>query len=239
MKQLIQLFKLIFLKEFHNSTEHYAQGEIVKFYTDMIDKGLFPDELEAFRSMQENGVRSLILIGAGTGREAKVFAENGLNVYAIEPVNSMKINAYKHPKISYFEQLNEVNASEDVIYITRNLLSLLNRKEREFLLSQIFMRMDSKKLLLFQADIMTLSWNKSFKLKFLEQVGRFFNLNRSFESGDTYRFNLDYNAQNNIWCFYHYFPESADLLYEVKSHCRNCKIKELSGGFFCLQLVDE
>lgn len=238
MKRLIQLIKLIFVKEFHNSIEHYAQDEIVRFYKAIEQNGLFPDEMEVLKTMQNMKVRRILLIGAGTGREAKVFAENDIKVCAIEPVDQMRENAFIHEGITYFKNMEDVPSDEEAIYLTRNLLSLLNKDARKQLIDQIFKRMNAEKVLFFQADIMVLSWRNSFKLKMLEQLGKLFKLQKRFEVGDTYRLNIDYNAKNSTWCYYHYFSTKDALLSEIKNLNNPIKIEELSCGFFKLQLVE-
>ncbi len=239
MRRLIQLIKLIFVKEFHNSMEHYAQDDIISFYKAIENNGLFPDELEVFKLMQYLNVKRVLLVGAGTGREAKVFAENGLLISAIEPVDQMRRNAFIHSGINYYKNMSDAPIEEDAIYLTRNLLSLLNKDERKLLINQIFSRAKEGKLFFFQADIMVLSWKYSFKLKLLEQLGKFFKLQKLFEAGDTYRLNIDYNAKNLVWCYYHYFYSKEDLLSEINNLKNHMKIEELPGGFFKLQFINK
>lgn len=239
MNRIIQLIKLILNKEFHNSIEHYTQDDIIDFYKHLEDSGLFPDELEVLQFIKDQNINSILLIGSGPGREAKVFAENSVWVNAIEPVEKMRLLAFKHPKINYFSQMNEVVEKEQAIYVTRNLLSLLNRSERNQLLIEIAKRMNISKYLFIQADIMELTWSKSFKLKLLEVLGKILKLQPAYEAGDTYRMNIDYNAHNNQWCYYHYFPEKSYLLNELKRHFPEAKIDEFSKGFFRLYFIKD
>lgn len=239
MKQIIQLFKLIFDKDFHNSIEHYSQDEIVKFYNDLATKGLFPDEVEVLNLMLLMNIKTVLLVGAGAGREARVFVENSIKVHAVEPVDIMRMHAYQHSEIKYYKSIDQINAQINTIFITRNLLSLLDIDERHLLLNQIFAGLENVTNIFLQADIMELTWRDSFKLKFLEQVGRWSNLKKKFIEGDTYRINIDYNAKNSNWCFYHYYPTKEIFLNDIKRYCPNGNINELSGGFFYLQLVKD
>lgn len=237
MKRLSQIIKLILHKEYQNSVEHYSQPEIVKFYKELISVGLFPDEIEVLDLLLKSNITKVLIIGAGTGREAKIFAENGISVHGYDPASEMIKIAYQHEKIIYYDSFDQLNCTYEAVFFTRNLPSLLKADIRNKLISDCLLKIKSKSYLFIQPDILKLTWKNTFKLKLISKIGQVFKAIENFEEGDTFRINIDYNANNSKICYYHYFPDHKKFIHELLITNPNLKIQKLSRGYFQVQTL--
>jgi hypothetical protein len=236
MRRLIQLLKIIFSNNVYAAQEHYQHPDIISYYRDLVDVGLFSDEVEIKNCLSERKPKNLLLYGSGAGRECKAIRSEVKDIVGYDPVEAMNLVAFQHEGITYTSALVDFRDSKfDVIWVTKNLPSFLNIRERKELYRVLLHQIGPGGIIFIKPDIMMLEYSSSFRFKLASDMLRIFKTKFYTERGDTLRVNLDLYLGDDHFVFYHYFHSEQEFLNEVLSN--GFKAKILSGGFFQLEAL--
>lgn len=236
MNRLIQLIQLIFIGKFLNARQHYGNEKMVQFYQEFNDQGLFNDEREIIDGIKVSGriTNSLLMVGAGRGRECIGLLNYFDELVAFEPVEAMLQGTQQSEKILWIDDLRSLqNRVFDVIWLTKFLPSLLTRDERRILYSNLSRFISSGTSIIVKPDIMKLTWKETFRFQLASLIIKYRILHKQWEIGDTVRQNLDFNTAASGLVYYHYFQSEEDFLNDFKKSFneRSMEISKCPLGF--------
>lgn len=235
MNRIIQFLIIFLAKKWPSAKQHYALLDVVRFYRDKSLIGLLEDEEEVLYDFQHPC--KILVIGCGTGRECIAFSGRDNEVVGYDPVEEMVENAEPHIQVKYTSHWDDLETLKfDVIFVTRNLPSFLNKIERIQFYDQIreLASLNPSIKIYIRPDVMELSPLTSFRFWMVSRVGRLIFRNHFKEVGDTLRSNLDYSVIHQHLVFYHYYPN--ELAFEREIGAMGFNGHRLSLGFWSLQL---
>jgi ubiquinone/menaquinone biosynthesis C-methylase UbiE len=224
VKQFVSLFSSNF-----NSCERLLQGmndrysseEEINFYKEWNAVGLLGFEKKALERIRTGG--SILVMGAGAGRESFAFAKSFDLVVGVDcnpkMIATAKDLAQKsNSKCKFYEKTDEIGDQQfDVIFITPSLNSHTPGKQNRIeFLKQLKRFSHQKTKLLYYAEVIPLRWtHRHFWGAFLFRLRLLFS-SYSWEPGDVVKSYLGYHNTDSRLLYYHFYPSQQTVLNELK-----------------------
>ena len=201
------------------SRTRYAQSDSIKLFSEdtTIERGLYKEELDIINSLP-NKSGSVLVLGAGGGREAIQLAKMGFCVTGLDFIPEMIVRAEENA-VRYglkfqglVQDLSDLDLPEnsfDIVWMSRSMYSSIpSRKRRVEMVRRISKSLKPNGVFVcqFRYDLNTTYSKKGLLIRRLIAVMTFGNF--EYEPGDT------------LWAsteFFHEFSSKAELVTEINN----------------------